>query len=153
MDQLSPERCRQLLEESPVAHLGVISDGSPYVTPISFVIVDGAICFRTGPGRRTDAIRTSPTVSIEVCRYDTETGHWESVVGQGRCTEVDDAAMAQTVTAALFEKYRDVMGSPLSPGGGLGIATVEVVMMIRLDEMTGRTSDAFFHASSRPGRL
>jgi len=154
MDELSLERGRQLLEDGWVGHLGVISEGEPYVAPISYVVVNGRICFKTGPGRRAEAIRSSPRVCFETSHIDQSTGYWESVVVWGDAGEITDAFEAQTVISALVSKYRLVMGSPLSPGpSDLGLGESDIVIGLRIETITGRTSGSFFHIATRPGRL
>ena len=154
MDELSLERGRQVLEDGLVGHLGVISEGEPYVAPISYVVVNGRICFKTGPGRRAEAIRSSPRVCFETSHVDQSTGYWESVVVWGDAGEITDAFEAQTVISALVAKYRPVMGSPLSPGpNDMGLGEADIVIGLPIETITGRTSGSFFHIATRPGRL
>ena len=154
MDELSLERCRQLLEDGWVGHLGVISEGEPYVAPISYVVVDGRVCFKTGPGRRADAIRSSPRVCLETSHFDQSTGYWESVVVWGIAEEITEDVEAQTVISALVSKYRPVLGSPLSPGpNDVGLGEPDILIALPIETITGRSSGRFFHISSRPGRL
>ena len=51
MEPISESEARRLLEEEMVAHIGVIVDGEPYVTPMSFVVDGNRILFRTKPGQ------------------------------------------------------------------------------------------------------
>jgi len=151
MNELTVNRCRRLLESSPVAHLAVISRGEPYVTPISYVMVDDAICIRTMDGRRVEALRENPRVCLTVSHYDEPTGDWESVILWGDAEFVDDPRTAQQIIAAFFDKYRDVLGSPLNPAQQLAKEGVEI--RIPVDIAAGRTSGSFFSVRSRPGRL
>ena len=154
MDELSLERCRQVLEDGWAGHLGVISEGEPYVAPISYVIVDGRICFKTGPGRRAEAIRSSPRVCLETSHFDQSTGYWESVVVWGDAEEITDDLEAQTVISALVSKNGPVLGSPLSPGpNDMGLGEPDIPIALPIETITGRSSGSFFHISSRPGRL
>jgi nitroimidazol reductase NimA-like FMN-containing flavoprotein (pyridoxamine 5'-phosphate oxidase superfamily) len=154
MDELSLERCGQVLEDGWLGHLGVISGGEPYVAPISYVVVDGRVCFKTGPGRRADAIQSSPRVCIETSRVDQSTGYWESVVVWGNAEEITDDVEAPTVISALVSKYRSILGSPLSPGpNDVGLGEPDVLIALPIETITGRCSGSFFHTSSRPGRL
>jgi nitroimidazol reductase NimA-like FMN-containing flavoprotein (pyridoxamine 5'-phosphate oxidase superfamily) len=154
MDELSIEHCLQVLEDGWVGHLGVISEGEPYVAPISYVMVDGQVCFKTGPGRRAEAIRSSPRVCFETSHIDHSTGYWESVVVWGPAREITDDLQAQIVISALVSKYRPVMGSPLSPGPYVvGLVEPNIFMAIPIETITGRSSGSFFHMSTRPGRL
>jgi uncharacterized protein len=154
MEELSLERCRQVLEDGWVGHLGVISEGEPYVAPISYVVADGRACFKTGPGRRADAIQSSPRVCLETSRVDQSIGYWESVVVWGDAEEITEDVEAQAVISALFSKYRPVLGSPLSPGpNDMGLGEPDILIALPIETITGRCSGSFFHISSRPGRL
>ena len=53
-----------------MAHIGVLSEGEPYVTPMSFVVDDNRILFRTKPGKRYEAMMKNPVVSIEASTFD-----------------------------------------------------------------------------------
>lgn len=153
MDTLSRERCDALLEEAHVAHIGVITDQGPYVTPISYVFLGSRLAFRTGPGRRTEAIRTDPRVCVEVTSYDEPSGNWESVVATGTASVLaDDAARERQVVDALFDKYRNAYENLLSMPSGVGPAT-RFVVLVDLDEVAGRSSGGFLQPRTRPGRL
>jgi nitroimidazol reductase NimA-like FMN-containing flavoprotein (pyridoxamine 5'-phosphate oxidase superfamily) len=154
MEELSLERCLRILEDGWVGHLGVMSDGEPYVTPISYVVVNGRVCFKTVAGRRTEAIRSSPRVCLETSQVDDSTGHWESVVAWGTASEITDDLDAQAVISAMISKYREILGSPLSPGrDDVGLADRDVLMELPIETITGRRSGSFFNISTRPGRL
>jgi nitroimidazol reductase NimA-like FMN-containing flavoprotein (pyridoxamine 5'-phosphate oxidase superfamily) len=70
MRDLTWDRCRDLLAEARLAHIAVISDDEPYVSPVSFVLVGDAICIRTGEGKRVDALRQNPRACVEVSEFD-----------------------------------------------------------------------------------
>lgn len=152
MKELTWDRCQGLLGESQVAHIAVISDGEPYVSPISFVLVGEAICLRTGPGKRVDALRENPRVCIEASSYDEAAGDWESVIiwGDAEFVEEDDRR-AQEIVFAFMEKYRDVLGSPLNPAGMM--PEPEVIIRIPIEETSSRDSGDYFSVRRRPGRL
>ncbi len=152
MDELTPAECRRILSAAQVGHLAVISDGEPYVSPISYVYMDDAIWVRTGPGRRVDAIGEHPRVCVEVSEFDDETGHWESMIIWGEARICQDDRTAQRVIMAILTKYRDSMGSPLSPGGGAPMEP-EVIVEIPVEVGTGRSSGSYFSVRTRPGRL
>lgn len=143
-----------LLEQEPVAHLGLSIAGVPYVTPMSYVLDGDRILFRTMAGKKLDALRANPAVCVEVSRFDGETGDWVSVIVRGTASFVDDADTRQQVIAALFEKYEKVMGSPLSAGGGLmPLGGQPYVIEVPIDEITGLTSSGGFQVRTKPGRL
>jgi len=154
METLTRDEALEILIEEPVAHLGVISNGVPYVTPMSFVVADGRVRFRTMAGRKLDAIRANPAVSIEVSRYDGETGAWVSVIVEGNAYLVDDDASRQETIALLFAKYEDVIGSPLSGGGGLApLGGHPYVIEVPIDRIVGMSSGRGINVRTKPGRM
>lgn len=154
METLTREEALQILSEEPVAHLGVISDGVPYVTPMSFVVGGMRVLFRTVAGRKLDAIRSQPAVSIEVSRYDPSTGAWVSVIVEGVARLVEDDATRQEAIALLFDKYKDVLGSPLSAGGGLlPLGGHPHVIEVPIDRIAGMSSGRGMTVRTKPGRM
>ncbi|HSJ34759.1 MAG TPA: pyridoxamine 5'-phosphate oxidase family protein [Acidimicrobiia bacterium] len=151
MQDLTTDQARQLLSEAMVAHLGVIDHGEPYVTPISFVVSDNAICVRTGGGRRVDAIADNPRVCVEASEFDVDSGNWQSAIAWGEAELMEDDAGARDIVLALMDKYRTSIGSSLSPGGSFPGAGV--IIRIPIDRITGRASGSFFSVRTRPGRL
>lgn len=152
MDTLTQEECEALLADEYVAHIAVITPEGPYVTPISHVYADGELAFRTAPGRRTEAIEVDPRVSIEVSRYDKESGNWTSAIAFGTARIIrGDELKEQSVVDALFEKYRDAYGNLLSmPSGFPGI---RFIVAVDVSEISGRSSGGYLSQRTRPGRL
>ncbi len=153
MDTLTQEQCQNLLEQEHVAHIGVITEEGPYVTPISYVTLGNKLAFRTAPGRRTEALEVDPRVSVEASRYDRETGNWSSVIVRGTASVIrNDAAREQVVVDALFDKYRNAYDNLLSMPAGMGLGT-RFIVVIDIHEMSGRTSGGYLQPRTRPGRL
>ncbi len=151
MRELNRAVAQQLLDHEPVARIGVVADGDPYVTAISFVVDDNEVLFRTGAGKRLDALRAHPRVCIEISNYDVVTGEWSSVVIFGRATVVDDPARTTTAERLLREKYRRLSSSALvfpaeAPDEGWIVA-------VAIEELSARTSGSGLLRDSRPGRL
>ena len=153
MDTLDREQALTILETAPVAHLGMIYDGEPYVTPMSFVVSEGRILFRTMAGRKLDALRENPVVCIEASRFNDETGEWKSVIVKGRAEEVGEDELKQTTVSLLLHKYEKVMGSPLSSGGVQPLAGLPFFIKVEIQDVTGMTSGGGLSARTRPGRL
>ncbi len=153
MDPISEDEARQFLNEAMVAHIGVVSNGDPYVSPMSFVLDGHQILFRTKPGKRFEAIVANPKVSIEVSRFDDETGDWISVIIQGRAEERTDPATTTRAVEMLLDKYDKVLGSPLGVGGFQAMASSPHVVAVSIDEITGMVSGRGFSFRTRPGRL
>jgi hypothetical protein len=152
MEPLSEKRTIDLLAESKVGHLAVIDGDVPYVSPVSYVVIDNEICFRTGLGRRVDAIKANPAVSFEVMRT-TADGGWECVIASGEAHERNDNLFAQSVVSSLLSKYREELGSPFSRGKRSPIAEPATFIAISIEETTGRTSGTWISIPTRPGRL
>lgn len=153
MDEMSLESCVGLLESELVAHIGVSDDDGPYVTPVSYVIIETRFFFRSGPGRRLRAVGADPRVCVEVSRHSGDGGSWESVVGFGPARLVDDDSLAQTVVQRLFSKYQAALGSPLTRGGSRPLPEPGVIVCVELEDITGRSSGSWFSIPTRPGRL
>jgi nitroimidazol reductase NimA-like FMN-containing flavoprotein (pyridoxamine 5'-phosphate oxidase superfamily) len=153
MEPMSEATAREFLERAPVAHVGVLAEGEPYVSPMSFVVDGNRILFRTMPGKRLSAIKANPKVSIEACRFDEESGDWASVIVTGEARLVDDDATRQLVMGKLFDKYEQALGSPLSRSGLQPLASMPVVVDVEISEISGMASSGLFSQRTRPGRL
>jgi nitroimidazol reductase NimA-like FMN-containing flavoprotein (pyridoxamine 5'-phosphate oxidase superfamily) len=93
-------------------------------------------------------------VCVEVSSFDEETGNWQSAIVRGTARLVDSDEVRQTLIARLFTKYEKVMGSPLSAGGGLmPLGGNPYVIEVKVEEVTGMTSDGGFRIRTKPGRL
>lgn len=152
MEPLSTEATLDLLVNGKIAHIGVIDGEEPYVSPVSYVVIEQEFCFRTGSGRRVDAIRENPIISIEIVRTRDD-GGWECVIARGDSYEVDDARKAQSIVSALLRKYSAEIGSPLSSGARGPVEDAAVIVCARLSDISGRTSGTWFSIPTRPGRL
>jgi len=147
------DQALRLLEEAAVAHLGLISKGRPYVTPMSFVVDGERVLFRTKPGKKLEAIKENPEVCIEASRFDEETGWWASVIVMGTARESHDADTEQLTVELLFEKYSKSLGSPLSRDGLQPLPGFPHVIEVKIEEVTGMSSGGGLRARTRPGRL
>lgn len=149
MNDLSHEECLAVLDEARVAHVGVVSDEEPYVTPMSYVMRDGDLVFRTVGGRRIEALREDPRVCIEVT-IDAEEG-WRSVVFWGDARFIDDPRLEGDVIGDLLRKYhRDTLFGTSTPPG---YEQQRLVVAVTPERMSGRASGSGLHSQSRPGRL
>jgi len=153
MEPISDAEARAFLEGSSVAHIGVVIDGEPYVTPMSFIVDGDRILFRTKPGRRYSGIEQNPVVSIEASHFDEDSGDWTSVIVKGTASLVNDDETIQITLSELFDKYRQVLGSPLSRGGIQPSASFPHVVAVQMEEISGMSSSGPFSVRTRPGRL
>ena len=152
MQELVPSRQRHLLMNSPVAHIGVVADGDPYVTPISFVWMDDLLWFRTTEGERLKALATHPRVSCEISSFDVATGDWESVIVTGDARVVDDPEQESEMMRAVREKYRRITKSALELPPDV-MPREGYVVAIHPVDVSGRASNAGMVRRDLPGRL
>jgi nitroimidazol reductase NimA-like FMN-containing flavoprotein (pyridoxamine 5'-phosphate oxidase superfamily) len=153
VDSLTRDEAVRFLNDAPVAHIGVISRGLPYVTPMSFVLDGDRILFRTKPGRRFEAILENPQVSIEASQFDNEGGDWLSVIASGTAAETTDQDTAALTVQLLLRKYEAAIGSPLTHGGLQPMSGFPHIVEVKITEITGMSSGRGFSARTRPGRL
>lgn len=151
MNNLTPAEIAEVLEEGRVAHIGVVADGEPYVTPLSYVPFGNGIAFRSLAGRRLDAIAKNPRVSVEVTLVDDATGSWKSVVATGDASVVDDSREAAEVIQLVLQRYAASFESLLGDKGPA--LTRASVVRVEFDDVTGRGSDGHLQPRTRPGRL
>ncbi|HEX9762116.1 MAG TPA: pyridoxamine 5'-phosphate oxidase family protein [Acidimicrobiia bacterium] len=153
MDSISREEALAVLGSAPVAHIGVIEGGEPYVTPMSYVVDGERVLFRTMAGRKLDGIRVNPVVCVEVSKYDDATGDWVSVIVRGTATETEEDEIKTLTITKLLDKYREVVGSPLSPGGMQPMSGFPHVVVVSIDEISGMVSGRGWGHRTKPGRL
>ena len=140
MQPVSEYETMMFLRSAPIAHIGVISEEEPYVTAVSFVVVGRELRFRTGPGRRLDALRARPRVCVEVCSMEADSGEWMSVVAWGDAREETAADVVVETVELLLEKYRDVLGDPIRFTGLQPLPAFPHVVTVELDTVTGMRS-------------
>ena len=117
------------------------------------MVSDDAVLFRIKEGRKLDAIRANPVVSIEASDFDPETGNWISVVVKGRATEVADDEVETETMSQLLSKYKEALGSLLGHGRPEPLAGELHVIRVEIDELTGRRSGHGLSPRARPGWL
>lgn len=86
---LDDAECWKLLGSVRVGRIAVDIAGKPDIFPINFVVDDGGIVFRTGPGTKLAGAVLSGHVAFEVDGFEPEERMAWSVVVKGRAHEVD----------------------------------------------------------------
>ncbi len=153
MQELAEADALALFDRADVAHMGVVDGGDPYVTPLSFVRIDRELYFRTGPGRRLNAIRSHPRVCVEVSEYDSERGDWLSALALGEARVEADEGRQTTVVEMLLDKYRPAIGSPLAFSRAQPLPGYSLVVAVAMEQLSGMSSGLGFAPRTRPGRL
>lgn len=131
------------LDEAPIIRLGLFDGEEPYVVPLNFVRVGGALYFHGAKeGRKLDLIAARPTVCFEATSKDelspgTEpcscTTFYRSVIGWGTASRVSDAEEKTAALAALNRKFGAKDG-PFPPA----MLEATAVVRIDIDRMTGK---------------
>jgi nitroimidazol reductase NimA-like FMN-containing flavoprotein (pyridoxamine 5'-phosphate oxidase superfamily) len=148
MIELTAEECDLVLAEAETAYVACLADGEPYVTPMSFVVIDGAVCFRTGEGRRSAALGLDPRVCL-VADVGTPDGGWRSVIVWGEAELVEDER-AVDVIAALLHKYGE-SGFEVSASQHLPVN--HPIYAVNPTRVTGRSSGSGLSPETHPGRF
>jgi nitroimidazol reductase NimA-like FMN-containing flavoprotein (pyridoxamine 5'-phosphate oxidase superfamily) len=148
--ELTADDCQRILTDGRIAHIACTSQGEPYVTPMSFVMIEGDFYFRTGPGRRVDGLRSAPRACIEVTILR-EGDAWESVVFWGTSRFIDDPTERSRVVEALLHKYHtDTVLGASTPSI---VPTDLPIVAVTPESVTGRASGGGLTSKTRPGRL
>jgi nitroimidazol reductase NimA-like FMN-containing flavoprotein (pyridoxamine 5'-phosphate oxidase superfamily) len=147
---LSQEEAARVLTDGRVGHVACRSRGELYVTPMSYVMIDGVFYFRTGEGRRIEALRQDPEVCVEVTILR-EGNAWDSVVFWGTARFVDDVEQRSEIVQAILHKYHEE--SAFASSTPSHIAQMPPIVAIEPERITGRSSGGGLSGKTRPGRL
>lgn len=103
---MSEAEIEDLLVRAPVGRLG-LSDGKfPYVVPVSFVYVKGAVHFHSPfKGRKTEILERNQNVCFEVDEYKDST-NYASVIIDGIAKEINDGKEIGMVFRELAKKSK-----------------------------------------------
>lgn len=100
VEELDPAECFRLLATEAVGRLAVQEGTGTDIFPVNYVVHDGMIYFRSGPGVKVIRVTAAPDVAFEV---DGRDGVWSwSVVVKGTAARVgdDDEVVASGVAEA-----------------------------------------------------
>lgn len=87
-EELDPAACFRLLGTDGVGRLAVQEGSGVDVFPVNYLVHDGKIYFRSGPGVKLARVTAAPDVAFEIDGYD-HVWSW-SVVVKGHAARVDD---------------------------------------------------------------
>jgi nitroimidazol reductase NimA-like FMN-containing flavoprotein (pyridoxamine 5'-phosphate oxidase superfamily) len=133
VEELVTDECWRLLERHEVGRLAVSVSDRPDIFPVNYVVDQGGIVFRTGPGTKLAASVLGRGVAIEIDGYDPIAGEAWSVVVKG--------------TARMIEhmiEYFEAEDLPLFPWHA---APKPDIVRIEADEVTGRRFRVVEHAA------
>lgn len=90
LELLDEAQCLALLSTAKIGRVGVSVGALPAIFPVNFVLSDGAVVFRTGPGTKLAAATDHAVVAFEADGWDPMEHHGWSVLALGRASVVDD---------------------------------------------------------------
>jgi uncharacterized protein len=99
MSELTRSECLELLGSRSVGRVALVTDHGLTILPVSFVVHDGAIVFRTLPYGVIAATAPGAEVAFEVDDLDEEARSGWSVVANGVCRRVEDPAEVRALRA------------------------------------------------------
>lgn len=110
---MTPQEIEEFLEDEVTCRLGVAVDGTPYVVPLSYVYMDGAVYIHLvgGHGKKAEWIEKNPNVCVEIDAYTKDHLYRKSVIINGRAERVTDKKTLVEFLTRLASKYPD-----FSPG-------------------------------------
>jgi nitroimidazol reductase NimA-like FMN-containing flavoprotein (pyridoxamine 5'-phosphate oxidase superfamily) len=140
-------RIDNIVRRCTVCHLGLISDGEPYVVPLSFGYDGVAVYLHMAPeGRKVDALRTASRVCLEweipgeltsaseACSWGTR---FESVIAWGTPEIVTDEANRRAALDLIMAHYAGESGTGRWTYDE-GTLARTVIVRIPLEEVTGK---------------
>lgn len=123
---LDPHDCARRLEAAAWARVAFLdADGAPRIYPVSHLVVDGAVVFRTSPGALLGAAAAGQRVAVQVDGGDLAERTGWSVLATGTATMITDADELERLYSLPFAPWAE-------PGQKLAWVRVPI------DELTGR---------------
>jgi nitroimidazol reductase NimA-like FMN-containing flavoprotein (pyridoxamine 5'-phosphate oxidase superfamily) len=98
LEHLTTAECWDLLGSHPVGRIGVLIDSAPEIYPVTHLVDQQTIVFRTDTGSKLRGIDRSPSVCYQVDGLDEEDCTGWSVLVKGRAAEV---VFAEDIRALL----------------------------------------------------
>ncbi len=148
---LTDEQINRLLSRTLTGSLATLgSDGAPYVTPIHFVSLDGAIYFHGLPkGKKLDNIKADPRVSMTVYEMDSllldpegkpcdTNTKYQSIIISGSAELLDNIEIKKSILTAIVKKYTPQLVTKALPENMIkGTAVIKIT----IDDITGKYYD------------
>ena len=105
LEELSTDECVELLSQATVGRVAINVGALPAILPVNFVVLDGAIVFRTVVGSKLAAATSRAVVAFEIDEYESDGRSGWSVMVQGLCDEVTDPATLERVRRSHVESW------------------------------------------------
>jgi nitroimidazol reductase NimA-like FMN-containing flavoprotein (pyridoxamine 5'-phosphate oxidase superfamily) len=89
IEEMSRQECLDLLSTARQGRLACVSEGQPYVVPITFSLDGNYLYSFSMLGRKVDWMRAHPKICVQADEFDANRG-WRSVVVFGTYEELPD---------------------------------------------------------------
>lgn len=111
LEELSRGECILRLEAGGVGRVAAVLDSRPYISPVNYVVHEGAIIFRTRNGSRLHMATLDSYAALEIDSADFMYHEGWSVLVQGRSSHVVDPdeviTLAQVCVTPWVDDARD----------------------------------------------
>jgi nitroimidazol reductase NimA-like FMN-containing flavoprotein (pyridoxamine 5'-phosphate oxidase superfamily) len=132
---LSQDKAREMLRKGRIARLACVSEGEPYVVPVSYVFDGESVLVHSLPGRKITAMRAHPRVCLQIDEIEDEL-NWTSVLAFGKYEEITNAQERAHVMGSLLKNFPQL--TPVESVIANDAGTPDpVVFRIRIGKITG----------------
>ncbi len=141
IDEMGLKEIHDVLSKIEYGHLGCAMNGQPYVVPIHYYFEDSGLYIFTTIGMKTKYMDANPAVCLQVEEIS-NLDHWRSVIITGKAERLTVQDEIDRITQAI-----QVHNPKFSPAlnrtwvDSWGRANSIAIYCIRVDEMSGRTTD------------
>lgn len=152
MVEMNLDEIRELLDQEHIGRLGMASaDGHPYIIPLPFCWLDGALYLRIPlTGRKGQILAQNDRVCFEVDQFTESMDHYASVLIEGRLVEVIGLNERSRVREANRQKYLRLR-SGHRPGHGRSTPLEDLAMRkIVVQHISGRAKGSAIQAQQAP---
>lgn len=147
-EAMTREECETFLTRALTVRVATAAQGVPYITPVSFVFLNGCVYFHSisQEGRRARNLRENPRVCLEWDEYDADHLSYRSVIVEGVADVVAEREEIIVVMQALARKF-----PAYAPGDGHNaeihaiiqagwevIADAVIVYRVRPERLSGK---------------
>lgn len=135
LETINDGECRRLLASSTVGRVGLVVEGLAYVLPVSYVLANDYVVFRTARGSSFDRMARDRALTFEIDHVDPGFHAGWSVMAIGWGVDLE-RLVEQSVLESLGLRPWGMNARP----GWVGI---------RIDELTGRRIVSLPHGMTR----
>lgn len=131
--QLSLSEAEDVLSQGHVGHLGCVTEGGPYVIPVSYVYHENNIYVHSTIGKKIHALRQNPQTCIQV--QEVKSGYnWRSAIAFGKYEEITDAEERLWFMRRILTRFPYL--TPVEDMTMSGSKEI-IIFRIRVEEITG----------------